>query len=650
MQPGADHLDGVGPPASVFVVVLSWNGWELLDCCLESLRRQTYSNRTILVVDNGSRDRTLENVRRLYPEALLIENGENLGFSAGNNVGIRSALMAGADYVVLLNQDTEVDPTWLSELVDVAEREASIGAVASRMYFHTHRSILNSTGIVLNLAGMGWDREFGRVDQALFSEPDEVLGVTGGAMFLRATALRQVGLLDPDYFAYYEDLDLCVRLREAGYRLVYAPRAMLRHRFSTALKDNPARREILQLSNRWRFVLKHYSISDLFRHGLVIVAHEIRFLLWAFRSARFALVSLRFRSYFRTVRGGASVLRYRWRRYRGGRPNRDWWRFVIRTYHSPRLFFPTLDYQLVDDAAKARTDRILMGVNDTVLGEGWYPRSSMPHADTRHGIGPAYREFGKTATCYLRVRQPGNYHLQLQVCHPFSVLAQSRLRVFVDNVEIGDTTIDTFRGEWRTVRFPVIMNETTATVRLLVDCPLETERSGLDRDLGLRVNEVSLVSLDSPFSREDLGTVRNGDLAAVTTTLMPASLRAGYSICGKPRRVSNTVEFTLSVENQGDTLWLTPEMSGLRGSVFAGVFLFDARGRNLGEVGPRRRLDRPLFPGERQNVSLIVGVPEKVIGGRLMIDLVVEGITWFAHKGSTPFYVELPTTTPPGGH
>lgn len=126
----------------VYVVIVSWNGRRLLAACLDSLRRQTVRPAAIVVVDNGSTDGTPDIVRHQYPEVQLIENGHNLGFAAGSNVGLRHALAAGAEFVVLLNQDTEVEPRWLEELLKAAAMDARIAAVSSRILFwHIEHSL-----------------------------------------------------------------------------------------------------------------------------------------------------------------------------------------------------------------------------------------------------------------------------------------------------------------------------------------------------------------------------------------------------------------------------------------------------------------------------------------------------------------------------
>jgi hypothetical protein len=512
------------------------------------------------------------------------------------------------------------------------------------MYLYSHQTILNSTGIELNEAGMGWDRGFGRVDHAAFDEPAEVLGVTGGAMCLRATALRQVGAFDPAYFAYYEDLDLSVRLWEAGYRLVYAPQAKLYHRFSASLGNESPLKTLLMLSNRWRFVLKHFSIKSVLRHRAVIVRQEGRILLETLRRGDFSQLRLRCRAYGRTLSGGISLLRYRWRRSIQRKAARSsWWRFVTPGHKEPKFFLPYLDFRLLEGETEAETDRILMGVNDTALGEGWHPLTKAQEGDAQRSIGPAFRAFGRAATCYLRVPQPGSYMLQLHVSHPFAELARPWLRVFCNEQEVGALAVETYRGEWRTVQFPVMPARETVTVRLLIENPLLREQVGAEIDLGLRVNEISILALDSVFLRDDLGRHNERYYDSIATSVAPSSLRAELSLVEGPWVTEDAVEVVLSVHNQGDTLWLTPEIAGSRGFVTVGAYLLDTAGVAVQELGPRALLCRPLFPGERDEVRLHLQLPKGTKNGRVKIDLVDEHVVWFEHMGSVPLHIELPS-------
>jgi len=193
---------------------------------LSALLAQTYSPYEIILVDNGSHDGSVDFVRARFPEVRIVENSENLGFAAGNNVAIR---VARGDYIVTLNNDTRAEPEWLEELVRVVETDPQIGMCASKMLFYHHAGILNSTGISLDVAGIAWDRRGGERDNGQEHEPVEIFGPCAGAALYRREMLDEVGLFDEDFFAYHEDVDLAWRARSRGWRCMYSPRAVVHH-------------------------------------------------------------------------------------------------------------------------------------------------------------------------------------------------------------------------------------------------------------------------------------------------------------------------------------------------------------------------------------------------------------------------------------
>ena len=182
------------------VIVVNWNGKRYLQECLPALLAQTYSNHEIILVDNGSNDGSVDFVAEGFPEVRIIENSENLGFAAGNNVGIE---VARGDYIVTLNNDTRAEPDWLEELVKVVEADPKIGMCASKMLFYHHTGVLNSTGISLDLASIAWDRRGGERDDGLEREPVEIFGPCAGAALYRQEMLDEVGASNNDYFELF---------------------------------------------------------------------------------------------------------------------------------------------------------------------------------------------------------------------------------------------------------------------------------------------------------------------------------------------------------------------------------------------------------------------------------------------------------------
>ncbi len=489
------------PAPRVDIVIPSFNGRGLLQRCLAHLARQTYAHR-VIVVDNHSGDASAAMVRERFPDALVIENRRNLGFAAGCNVGLRRALAAGADYLALLNQDTEPTPTWLAALVEAAEADLRIGAVASRMLFATHPTLLNSTGLELNQNGQGWDRGFGRTDDPFWQTAAEVVGASGGAMLLRASALRAVGLLDPRYFAYYEDLDLSLRLREAGYRIVYAPAAAVLHRSWHVLGVTSTRREVLLRSNRWRLFLKHFPLRP---QPWAMPAAILRRVLGRWRARGRATVPSELRVGARIARGLCSLIRYRAARALRGASRDPWWCFVLPPSVAPPTWTLQADYHVLDGDAAATTARLLMGVNDVALGAGWSPLTR-PGPAVAMATDPALRRIDQVATCFLRVAHPGPHVVQLHVKRPADGGAAPRLTVRCNGALAGSVRLAPGAGEtaWLTAQFPVDLRRETATIELRVEPSLGRDPSPAIADAGVGINEVSLLSADSPLLRASL--------------------------------------------------------------------------------------------------------------------------------------------------
>ena len=210
----------------VTVVIPNWNGERFLNLCLVSLRRQSFEDFETILVDNGSTDASVDFTKRNFPEVRLIPLGDNRGFSAAVNAGIR---VSEAEYVALLNNDTEADPDWLEALVRAAESCPEAGLFASKLVDFQDRRLLDGAGDALRRSGLPYRVGHRELDRGQFDEPAFVFGACAAAALYRRALFREIGLFDEDFFANCEDGDLSFRAQLAGYRCLYVPQSVVYH-------------------------------------------------------------------------------------------------------------------------------------------------------------------------------------------------------------------------------------------------------------------------------------------------------------------------------------------------------------------------------------------------------------------------------------
>jgi GT2 family glycosyltransferase len=262
----------------VALIILNWNQPAYTLACLRSLQSITYLNFKVFVLDNGSVDDSLLQIKALLPELSyeieLIPNGCNLGFAEGNNVGIRQALVQGADYVLLLNNDTEVAPNFIELLVDVAERDPKIGITGPKIYYYDDPKRIWSAGGLITKAG--WTQQLGvnELDSPAFNQLREVDYVTGCAMLVKREVIEKIGTLDARFFAYYEETDWCARAHKAGYSIWYVPQSVLWHKISLKARDLSPTYVYLMTRNRLLF-LRNLGFSP-FRVWLSLITVDLR--------------------------------------------------------------------------------------------------------------------------------------------------------------------------------------------------------------------------------------------------------------------------------------------------------------------------------------------------------------------------------------
>lgn len=224
----------------VVIIILNWNGLADTLECLASLTRLDYPACEVVVVDNGSTDGSVEAIQKRFPALTLIENGKNLGYAEGNNVGLRYALAQAADYALLLNNDTEVAPDFLLQLVDAAEADSLIGIAGPTIYYHERPGVIWSAGGAIDWRrGKTWMVGLNTPDVGQFGvAPREVDFVTGCALLVKRAVMEQAGLLDERFFAYYEEVEWCVRTRRLGFGIIHVPKARVRHKIPLDARDS----------------------------------------------------------------------------------------------------------------------------------------------------------------------------------------------------------------------------------------------------------------------------------------------------------------------------------------------------------------------------------------------------------------------------
>lgn len=218
----------------VAIILLNWNNYFDTKECIDSLKKIDYENHEIIVVDNGSKS----DVVRLEKESgiTLIKNEKNLGFAEGNNVGIRYALKNGAEYILLLNNDTVVNHTFLTRLVTEAEKDEKIGIASPILYFFDRKDRVWYGGAKFNFFhGDARHKKLNKKDKGKYKVEKTGYG-SGAAFLIKKEVIDKIGLLCSDYFIYYEEADWSIRAKRAGYDIIFVPQSKVWHKVSSSTK------------------------------------------------------------------------------------------------------------------------------------------------------------------------------------------------------------------------------------------------------------------------------------------------------------------------------------------------------------------------------------------------------------------------------
>lgn len=250
--------------SKIAVVVPNWNGADSLSLCLDSLLSQSVKAH-VIVVDNGSSDRSLE-ILKQYSEVEVIRHSVNKGYAGGTNAGLKRAIELGYDYVAAFNNDAIADKSWLEELIKVLDSNEEVGVATCKLLGADGQHI-DSTGDYYTVWGLPYPRGRGEADVNKYDDQTEVFAASGGASLYRVTMLKEIGLFDEDFFAYYEDVDLSFRAQLANWKVKYVPSAVAYHQIGATSSKIKGFSTYQTMKNQPLLLLKNVPSKYLFKVG-----------------------------------------------------------------------------------------------------------------------------------------------------------------------------------------------------------------------------------------------------------------------------------------------------------------------------------------------------------------------------------------------
>jgi GT2 family glycosyltransferase len=267
----------------VSIITVNFNQTAVTLDFLDSVRAQRYPHFEVIVVDNGSTEPPGAVLQEHYPEVLYLETGRNLGFSGGNNVGLRAARGA---YFLLVNNDTVLTPDMIDTLLQHFQSDPSIGMVCPLIRYHDRPDLIQYAGYTRMNPLTARNKTIGQfdLDRGQYRQPASTWFAHGAAMFTSREVVEKAGMMPEEYFLYYEELDWSANIREAGYRIDLEPRAIIFHKESLSVGKLSTTKTYYMTRNRILFMRRHASwwslLIFLVYFGVVVVpVHTARFLL-----------------------------------------------------------------------------------------------------------------------------------------------------------------------------------------------------------------------------------------------------------------------------------------------------------------------------------------------------------------------------------
>ncbi len=254
----------------VSVIMLNYNGVALIERCLGSVLNSDYPNFEVLFVDNASTDQSVTFAKEKFgrdQRLRIVQYRENFGFAQGNDKAVREAK---GEYLVFLNTDTEVTPPWINELVKVMESDRTVGSAQSKLLGLADREIFDGVGDVMDFYGGAFSLGHGEKDLGQYQTLREIFSARGAAFIVRRSIFEDVGMFDPKFVSFLEDIDLGWRIWLNGYRVVYVPKSVVYHLGGATLKKLNkvlvVRTDIRSRRNQVVMMIKNYDLKNIVKY------------------------------------------------------------------------------------------------------------------------------------------------------------------------------------------------------------------------------------------------------------------------------------------------------------------------------------------------------------------------------------------------
>jgi hypothetical protein len=298
----------------IAIVILNWNGYGDTSECIISLHKITYDNYQIIVVDNGSDVEDFNRLKNNFPNVKVLRSDVNLGFTGGNNLGIKSSLEEKTDFILLLNNDTIVEPNFIQPLLNIFEKNPNVGIAAPQInYFTEPKKVWTEGGRISKIRGSGFAYSE-RFDDGKIKGDKEVTFVSGCCMLIKKEIFEKVGVFDDNFFLYVEDADLCYRTIKAGYKIIVSHNSKIYHKVNSSTRENLSLLPLYYVTrNRLYFASKSFPFIFIMTIFYIGFSMLIKILYWLLNnhSKNILIIIKAFKDFFNKEMGKSDFIRFK---------------------------------------------------------------------------------------------------------------------------------------------------------------------------------------------------------------------------------------------------------------------------------------------------------------------------------------------------